>query len=297
MLIDNTDLMPDASEIVHYDDPGLPLYIRLGELERYPHLRAAAHWHEDLELIEIEQGEMNYSINGESVLLKKGDSLFVNSRQLHFGYDERQQDCLFLCMLIHPSLLEQDRALLKESLRPMLDDDGFPYFHFSGGEETERVREILHEVWRLKETAPFGYRVRAVGLLTEAAGELLEIWHAGKIKRGREPYTGDPGLHLARRMVAFIEENYAENLTLDGIAESGPVSRSTCCRMFRKYVHTSPLEFLNNYRLQEACDRLRNSDASITEIASDCGFNHGSYFSRRFQESFGCTPREYRKGS
>lgn len=55
------------------------------------------------------------------------------------------------------------------------------------------------------------------------------------------------------------------------------------------------IEFLNSYRLQIACGLLENTNLSVTNIASNCGFNHVSYFSQLFAESFGDTPREYRK--
>lgn len=59
-----TDIMQDASEIVHYDNPDIPLYIRTGILSDYPDMKALCHWHEDIQLIYIIEGEMNYHING-----------------------------------------------------------------------------------------------------------------------------------------------------------------------------------------------------------------------------------------
>ena len=66
----DVDIMQDASEIVHYDIMGTPIYIRKGLLSLYPDMRALCHWHEDIELIYILKGEMNYDINGKTVLLK-----------------------------------------------------------------------------------------------------------------------------------------------------------------------------------------------------------------------------------
>ena len=77
--------MQDASEIVHYDNPGVPLYIRTGILSNYPDMKALCHWHEDIELIYVIEGEMNYRINDRDILLKEKDCLVVNSRQLHYG--------------------------------------------------------------------------------------------------------------------------------------------------------------------------------------------------------------------
>ena len=60
-----TKVMQDASEIVRYDEVGIPLYIREGLLSSYPDHRALCHWHEDIEWVQIRSGQMNYYINGK----------------------------------------------------------------------------------------------------------------------------------------------------------------------------------------------------------------------------------------
>lgn len=294
MIINNTNIMPDSSEIIRYDDAGLPLYVRRAELSSYPNMRAAAHWHEDFEFIEVESGEMLYSINGQSVHLGEGDVLFVNSRQLHFGFAKDGQECIFLCVLIHPSLVCRDNPYLWKSMEPMTQDASFPFYIFRAGDRDE-ARQI-QSVYKLKAEHSYAYRFGAIGKLTETAGAVLDVWHSGK-DRWIGGESGNPQLDLQRRMVSFIEENYSTDITLDSIAESAAVSRSTCCRLFRRYVRTSPIGFLNSYRLQIACELLRSTDQSVTDIASRCGFNHTSYFSHLFQSSYGCTPREYRSSA
>ena len=86
--------MQDTSEIVHYDEMGIPLYIRIGELSFYPGKKALCHWHEDMEFIRILKGEMNYYVNGHNVLLKENDGIMVNTRQLHYGYSVCQHRCV-----------------------------------------------------------------------------------------------------------------------------------------------------------------------------------------------------------
>lgn len=289
------DIMPDASEVVHYDEPGIPLYVRRSVLSSYPDFRAAAHWHEDLEFIVVIEGEMNYSVNGRIIPLKTGDSLFVNARQLHFGFDKDRQECDFLCILVHPSLIFGNNSALKSDLTPMLGDSAFPYFRFSeNAAASQAIRHHLEEAYSLKSDCPRGYHFQAVGMLTQTIGLILNLWQARRNPSVPEQNT-DPRLYLQQRMVAFIEENFRSDLTLDEIAGSASVSRSTCCRLFRKYIHSSPLEFLNHYRLQKACGLLQTGDLKITEVASACGFNYVSYFTHLFQKSFGCTPTEFRK--
>ena len=94
-----TKIMRDASEIVRYDEVGIPLSIREGLLSAYPNHRALCHWHEDIEWVYIRSGQMNYYMNGKRVLLNTGEALMVNSRQMHYGYSENGQDCDFIRIL------------------------------------------------------------------------------------------------------------------------------------------------------------------------------------------------------
>ena len=80
-----TKVMQDASEIVRYDEVGIPLYIREGLLSSYPDHRALCHWHEDIEWVQIRSGQMNYYINGKRVLLNAGEAIIVNSRQMLYS--------------------------------------------------------------------------------------------------------------------------------------------------------------------------------------------------------------------
>lgn len=91
----------DRSEKVIYDKPDYPVYIRKGVLSSYPDYRAESHWHDDVEFILILEGSMQYNVNGEIVTLKTGEGIFVNTRQLHFGYSKDKSDVslsVFYCI-------------------------------------------------------------------------------------------------------------------------------------------------------------------------------------------------------
>lgn len=72
-------------------------------LHQYPHMRAECHWHVDLELTYIIHGHMWYFVNGETVRLDEGQAIFVNSRQLHYGFTKDGSDCEFSCTLLNPA--------------------------------------------------------------------------------------------------------------------------------------------------------------------------------------------------
>ena len=124
------DLMKDASEIVHYDSAGIPLYVKSDSLSEYPGMRALCHWHDDLEFIRSREGGMYYRIGSRTVLLKEGDCLIVNSRQMHYGYSRSREECRFLCILVHPRLFSANRTLYDRYIRPFIKNEqaGFLYF-------------------------------------------------------------------------------------------------------------------------------------------------------------------------
>lgn len=99
---------------------------------------------------------------------------------------------------------------------------------------------------------------------------------------------------LFRTMCSYISKNYRKPLTLDMIADSAHVSVSKCCRIFRRFSSYSPVSFLNQLRLGQSCVLLLNTELPIARVAASCGFPQPAHFSRVFQKTFGCTPREYR---
>ena len=283
--------MPDASEVVHYDEPGIPLYIRSGQLSTYPDMRANCHWHEDLEFIYVLSGEMRYSINGEIILLGEDDCLFVNARQMHYGYEHDFRECIFTCTLIHPDLLTGNRKLYERYVQPLLANGTVPYIHTSPeSREHRRFADSLSRVWALKEESPVGYEADAVGILFS-----LTAFLSGMISEREDTFHADQKLEAQKKMVAFIAKHFADPISLEDVAASANLSKSSCIRLFKIYVHQSPFSFLNTYRLQVACDLLTRTDKNVTEISSLCGFNHTSYFTKLFHCKYGCTPTAYRK--
>lgn len=288
----NMNVMQDASEIVHYDRSGVPLYIREDRLRNYPNMKAECHWHEDFELIYIKEGIMAYQINGERILLEKGDSLLVNSRQMHYGFSHRHQDCDFICILFHPGLLTGNHTLYKEFILPVIENSGMEYIRFPAGEKSGREMEnIQQQILRYrKEEKPF-YELEVISVLQRMWAALLKEY---RLLDMHSDIHKDENLDLQRKMMDFIFQHYQEKLSLDDIAGSVHVGRSKCCALFRQYLQITPIDFLNQYRLRVCCDQLIMTDKSITEIALNCGFNHLSYFSRMFTRFTGYTPRQYR---
>ena len=137
-------------------------------------------------------------------------------------------------------------------------------------EDTEfQTRNLLGEIWLL----------------------LLEVIRSAD----SSVYTVTKNQDRILSMLAFIQENYAEKLTLEQIAAAAAVSTRECLRCFRSCIRQSPMEYLMDYRIQAAKKSLETTDLTVTEIALRCGFNSSSYFTKQFHRLSSKTPAAYRK--
>ena len=87
------------------------------------------------------------------------------------------------------------------------------------------------------------------------------------------------------------------NFTVESLAEILCMSKSTLIRKLKAETDKAPSELLNDIRFEKSRILLESNKHSISEIAWMLGFNESKYFSKKFKEKYGKSPREYTKGS
>ena len=102
--------------------------------------------------------------------------------------------------------------------------------------------------------------------------------------------VNDPGPTTAAKK----SHSSGESRALCSVSSTAPISRTECFRCFQRITGQSPKSYLNSYRIRQATHQLETTDDSITDICFSCGFNHMSYFVKRFRESTGVSPGKYR---
>jgi AraC-like DNA-binding protein len=95
--------------------------------------------------------------------------------------------------------------------------------------------------------------------------------------------------------ISFLEKNLTDEISLDHLADVANMSKRNLIRSFHAAVGLSPISYLIQLRIKRAAILLRTSNAAITEIASNVGFNDSNYFTRQFSKVTGTSPRLYRK--
>lgn len=107
-------------------------------------------------------------------------------------------------------------------------------------------------------------------------------------------HEGDPRVAKAAN---FILQHLSEPLDLQAVADHVGVSLRHLRRIFRLQMANSPTEWRSKIKLQMAEDMLKNTCLPISEVAFRAGFLDQLYFSRRFRQSNGCTPTEFRRAA
>lgn len=93
----------------------------------------------------------------------------------------------------------------------------------------------------------------------------------------------------------YLDTNYAEHITLDTLTSLTHMNKYYMAHSFTKYTGLSPIQYLNQRRLETACQLLRDTDFSIAAISSQTGFSSQSYFTQSFRKCYGTTPIKYRQ--
>ena len=286
------EIMQDASEIIHYDSPEISYAVQERLLSNYTDMRALCHWHDDVELLYIFDGEMNYDVNGRHYLFKKGDTIFINSRQLHYGYDHDQHECEFMVLLIHPELLKASNYMYRRYVLPILNYATDIVIIENNSPSGAVLTQLFENIRLCRKQDKSCHEFQLLGYFYEMWSILYENCN---IEDNVTSNQENPDIQIQKQMVSYIYRHYQEHITLEDIASAGMVSRSKCCKIFQKYLSQSPISFLNDYRMEISCNLLSDTTFSITQIATSCGFNHLSYYSKMFLQRYGCTPNTYRK--
>lgn len=256
------------------------------------------HWHEEMEIIIVDQGTAEVYTDDATYLIKPGHGLIINQNVMHSIHAQNEKNCIFLSLVFHPDYIfgHKSNYLQTEYLLPMQNYRIFKTFFLDESAPWhERILQTLNEVIDLNLSRNFGYEIATKGHLCHFWVELLR----------QLPQTDAPAIsrtsqdeQRVKEAMLFIRTHYAEPLTLQDIASSIHVSKSECCRCFARTVQMSPFEYLMKYRIYESTKKLMDSEqdsGSIADLASSVGFNNTSYFNKLFKKFLGCTPTYYRR--
>ena len=146
--------MNDAIEKVPYNHPTVPVYMGKGVVGDGRNFFYRSYWHGDIELVCILKGSICYSVNGETIKLTQGQSLFINSNQIHYNFSEDMQYCEFICVNFNPlMLIDKKMAEVEQDFlnRPVWNKKAVLNVARIGKFSSDRsTKEYADKIWNIK---------------------------------------------------------------------------------------------------------------------------------------------------
>lgn len=270
-----------------------PITYFCDELVTLPDWAGPLHWHPEFEIATAEFGVLDYQVGEHHIILKAGDSIFVNGNMLH-GIKQLSGDVpdpmpniVFSGTLIAP----ETSAIYQKYILPIVQCDSLPFVVFRHNDPSNReINCLIKDVYRQMNEKKAGYEL-AVQRNINRIFEFISCNFAELPKTGATRIQINNQIRL-QKMLSYIYENYAESMTLEDIAKAADISRSEAGRCFRTYMGCSPVEALIQYRLQMAHRLLSERTQTLQQISYACGFNSVNYFSRQFKKKYGYAPSQ-----
>ncbi|MBQ8372495.1 MAG: helix-turn-helix transcriptional regulator [Clostridia bacterium] len=278
--------MKAFTEKIEFEDRAF----RLLAGRRPPSGDAAGAFHEELELKYYFNGGNAVMINGSLILADAGDITVANPYEIHSNLHTDGGGGDYIIIMIGLDFLAGTDDL--PDLRELLIGGNKRFNnHIKGNAHLSGLmRAISDEMLHRSDY----YRPVTRALVTELVAYLLRNECAereGEHNRPRDPR----GIRLISAALDKIHADYAERLTVDGLAALCNVSRFHFCHSFKEAVGETPIAYLNHYRIHVAEALLRSTDKSISEIAWQCGFSDESYFYRCYKSITGTRPGSIRR--
>ena len=282
---------------------------------------AKHHWHKEAEILYFPDGDFRMEINMEAFDIQSECFFFVNPGELHSIRSASRKPLQEYAVVFQPELLCSPfyDTVQAQLIQPM--QNGQLYFPRSISKEHpafSALRAIFFNIAdafsRSSSPETLTYEnehfhltsLRASGTISVDLADQLIIkasllqFFATLEQQQLFSQTEKPDDHRVETIktaITYIREHYQEKIYIRDLASLIGLNEQYFCRFFKKALGMSPVEYLNEYRIRQAMQMLRDSALPITEVCLDCGYNNMGNFLREFRRYTGTTPLQYRKHS
>lgn len=251
------------------------------------------HWHEELEWIYVEHGKLHLTIHGKPIILNAGEFCFINAGELH--EIKSIASSFHHAIVFNPHFL--DFALYDicqhNFIRPITNGNLLFPMSFSVFSQKDCKQVLFHmqEIVRLYHENAFDTPLSIkIHLL-----EMIKLFFQGNYFLKNTIFLKKKdSLNRLKQVIEYIYKNMAQPISLQALAEICFMSPNYFCHYFKQEIGKTPVTFINEYRIEKACEMLSASNLPISTISLSVGFDNFSYFIRKFREYKGTTPGEYR---
>ena len=257
--------------------------------------QVALHWQDSMELVFVKKGRGIVQAGLTSYTAAAGDIYVFAPGVLHALRqldNERMEyeNIIFSLSMLLPGKYDYTKEdfltplLAGRFTVPTVFTPVYPYY-----EDVVAPIDACDEICK---TMPQGYQLYIKSKLYEFFFVL-----DNRCRNLTKPLKSRKTLDKMKVVLKYVENNYADKISIADIADVAGFSESHFMRYFKETMGTSFVDYLKDYRLTMAARLLQSSDSSVLSISGEVGFESLSYFNRAFKKHYGMTPLQYRKGS
>jgi AraC-like DNA-binding protein len=281
-------------------DPKFPFR---AELLSYPLMVKSdplrCNWHEQLEIFVGVAGRGTFQIGSRDVDFGPGDIIVVDSLKLHGPRVFRGQERLRARITFKPELVCNSLSCSCDSIL-LLPFYSLPDHLDPTVRERDKAWGTIHGTLRKMlhcySNEATSLEVRQAGckaFLLQFLFDLVEHFGLTKLPSAGFKAQSETSIQFGR-LYNYMQENYADHITVSQAADMIGLSYFQFMKFFRKATGTSFVTYLTRLRLVHAQRLLTETDRSIAAISADVGFSDQSYFDRRFRQHYQKSPRQLR---
>ena len=259
-------------------DPDEKFYFHHGMSKRVAETGTSwPHYHSLYEIYFLLEGNCTYIIDNKVYNVRSGDIVIIPDGIIHHTkYDDINHTRI---------LINCSDDYIPDSVRSGISLGGYLYRNPFVIDEAKRIFKTIENEYKLRDK----HSDEIISCHTHSLFYLL-------MRNADTCLDVDNGNKLIEQAVAYIREYFASDITLSSLAKKFSVSPEHFSRMFKKETGLGFSKYLNSLRLQYAEQLLKNAeDINITRVAEKCGFEDSNYFSKKFKEVYGISPKKVQK--
>ncbi|GHU97012.1 AraC family transcriptional regulator [Spirochaetia bacterium] len=288
---------PDRHEIISHGTPNFHMSVHY--TRKLPGSSEAlyTHWHDELELLFLSAGKACFHVGKEDFLVKAGDILVVQPDVLHSASRVENSGFEFYAVMVHFNFLssmDNDDIQRKYVLPIFFKQMPYPV-HITAEMDTDhtlaKILEAIVNVYYMQEA---NYELLVKAKFYEAFYHLARYTALYSLDDSAMEYNNQSAAWV-RAFLQFINENYHRPIALSDMAQAVCMSEGHFCRTVKRAFGVTPVEFLNNYRVNQAVRLIETTNRNLGDISDMVGFRNVNRFTATFKEVFHSTPLKYRK--
>ena len=280
-------------ELEKHGTETFPMTVNHDDLWSFEGKNVPIHWHNDLEINLIREGEAVFQVYQKSYRVRTGEGFLLNRNVPHSCSSPGNEHVRYSTILVRPDFLYGDFGsdVERKCFQPFLQNSAIPCIHLTGFDENgKEILQKLNQVEEAFDRKRFCYELKIKGLLCEAFAMIL-YGHRQELTKFVPANLQE--LERLEKMLNYLNMHFTEVISLQDLADQVHLSREVCCRFFKKMTGKTITGYLEEYRTNKSFSLVQSGQYSMTQITEMVGFSNPSRFASAFRKQFGCTPGEY----